>query len=275
MRYALLYVILAAGLCQGQTTPTFEAASIKRNGDCRGPGKAMPTPGRVMLPCMTLEQLIQAAYGMFGDGVSRKPQVLDVSGGPGWVKTDFYDVSAKAEGSPRIEMMVGPMMQALLEDRFQLKVHRASKEIAVYDLVVAKGGHKLERPKEGSCVPVDLNKMRPPARGEAGPTYCGSQTIERKGAAVVMIAHGMTMEQLAGERLPRMAGRPVVDKTGLTGMWDFRLEVAFETKEAPAEAGGPPDVFAAVQQQLGLKLESGKGSVETLVIDRVERAAEN
>jgi uncharacterized protein (TIGR03435 family) len=212
---------------------------------------------------------------MFPDGVSRKPVMLEVSGGPGWVKTDFYDVSGKAEGNPRIEMMVGPMMQGLLEERFQLKVHHAAKEIAVYDLVVAKGGPKLQRTKEGSCVPADLNKMRPPARGESGPTYCGSQTIERKGAAVVMTAHGMTMEQLAGERLPRMAGRPVVDKTGLAGMWDFQLEVAFETREAPGEAGGAPDVFAAVQQQLGLKLEGAKGSVDTLVIDRAERPVEN
>src|SRR5690242_17704347 len=114
MRCATLSVLFALGLGQAQPRPQFEAASIKRNSECRMPGKPMPTPGRVMLQCQTLEQMIQASYGMFADGVTRKPQMLEVSGGPAWVKTDFYDVSAKAEGNPQIEMMVGPMMQALL-----------------------------------------------------------------------------------------------------------------------------------------------------------------
>jgi len=279
MRRAIQYALLAslgAVSNYAQPRPQFEAASIKRNTNCRMPGKPVPTPGRVSLDCQTLEQLIQAAYGMFANGLSRSPQMPEVSGGPGWVKSDFYDVSAKAEGNPRIEQMVGPMMQTLLEERFQLKVRRAAKEVPVYDLVLAKGGHKLERTKEGNCVPVDLNKMRPPAPGEPRPTYCGSQTMERRGPAMVMIAHGMTMEALAGERLPRLAGRPVVDKTGLTGMWDFQLQFAPETREraGEADAGAAPDLFAALAQ-LGLKLEPAKGSVDTLVIDRVERPTEN
>jgi uncharacterized protein (TIGR03435 family) len=259
-------------------SPTFEAASIKLNTGCPVPGKAVPTPGRVSLKCATLESLVQAAYGMFADGVGRKPQVLEVVGGPNWMKSDFYDVNAKADGNPRIEQMVGPMMQALLEERFKLKVHRAAKEVPVYELVLAKGGPKFQRTKEGSCVTVDLNHMPQPTPGEPFPTYCGSQTMQRKGPAMVMFAHGMTMEGLAGERLPRMAGRPVIDKSGLTGMFDFQLEFALETREFQTREGDPPsapDIFAALQQQLGLKLEPAKGSVDLLVIDHAERPMEN
>jgi uncharacterized protein (TIGR03435 family) len=257
----------------------FEVASVKRNTECPSGNKAVPTPGRVILQCATLETLIQTAYGMFANGTSRNPQVLEISGGPAWIKTDFYDVNAKADGNPRIEQMVGPMLQTLLEDRFKLKARRTPKEVPIYELTLSKGGPKFEKAKEGSCVPQDLNKMRQPAPGEPRPTYCGSQTLDRQGQTMVMIAHGMTMEGFAGERLPLMTGRPVVDKTGLTGMYDFRLEFALELQgrapEANADPASAPNVFTAIQQQLGLKLEPAKGSVDILVIDHAERPTEN
>jgi uncharacterized protein (TIGR03435 family) len=280
IRQAMLLATLSAIPCIQAQTPKFEVASIKRNPACPTPNKAVPTPGRVMLECSTLQMLIQAAYGMFANGTTRDARLLEVSGAPGWVQTEFYDVSAKAEGNPRIEQMIGPMMQALLEERFKLKLHRATKEAAVYDLTVAKGGPKLEKMKEGSCVVQDLNHMPKPAPGETPPVYCGSQTLQRKGPLMVMIAHGMTMDGFAAERLPRMAGRPVVDKTGLAGRFDFQLEWALDNPELSGRGGDAPEsagptIFAALQQQLGLKLEPAKGSVDILVVDHVEKPTEN
>jgi uncharacterized protein (TIGR03435 family) len=281
VKFAAVLLFVPVFAWSQASSAQFEAASIKRNPECRVPGKQVPTPGRVSLQCITLQTMIQAAYGFFANGVARDPKTLEVTGGPGWVATEFYDVAAKAEGNPKVEQMIGPTMQGLLENRFKLKVHRASKEVPVYDLVTAKGGPRLERTKEGACIPIDLNRMPPrPTPGEAGPTMCGTQNFQFNGPLATMTAHGMTMEQLAGERLPRLVDRLVIDKTGLTGMFDFRLEFLPERRPesrdtTPTADATGPNIFAALQQQLGLKLEPAKGSLDILVIDHVERPTEN
>jgi len=166
-----------------------------------------------------------------------------------------------------------PMLQALLEDRFRLKVHRETKEGSIFELTAAKGGSKLRPLQEGSCVAADPNSPpRPLAPAQKPP--CGvlmpgantanrTMTIDAVGAPIALLTRTLTL----------MLGRPVLDKTGIAGLLDaFHLEYVRE--DAAADATGP-SIFTSLQEQLGLKLEAAKGPVEVLVIDHVERPTEN
>ena len=142
-----------------------------------------------------------------------------------------------------------PMLQALLKDRFRISGHREMKEMPVFEMVVAKDGLKMSA-YDPAHPPI------PPNRNRGGATTIGSGT----------------MPQLA-RMMTRPAGRPVVDKTGLSGRYNYILSftpLSALTAESASESG-PPDLFTAVQQQLGLKFESKKGSIEILVIDHAER----
>lgn len=291
---AIVVIGMQSPLSQAQTSsprPQFEVASVKRNNTCGGRrgGGPRPSPGRLNMECTTLENLIQGAYGAFANGVSLNDGVLEIVGGPAWMESDNYDVATKAEGTARVEQMLGPMMQTLLEDRFKLKIHRDSKEAQVYVLTAAKGGVKLEQTKEGSCVPIDLSHMSPPTPGQPRPNFCGNPSVLRNGSAVTISARGITLERLASGVLSRFLGRQVLDKSGLPGMFDVRLEFTPDNslpglagRGGTEEPGTPPpsgdgsgvSIFNALQQ-LGLKLEAGKGPVEILVIDHVERPSEN
>jgi len=161
------------------------------------------------------------------------------------------------------------MLQSLLEDRFQLKIRREIREVPVYVLTVAKSGPKLKSSQEGSC----------PTPNPAGGSCPGSVWAERKGTSVVVDQQDTPdgFSRMLSQRL----GRPVIDKTGIKGMFDFHLEFAPDETTGgtapPDVATDPsgPSIFTAVQEQLGLKLESAKGPGEVLVIDRVERPSEN
>ena len=261
------------------TRPQFEVASIKQDKACDGRrgGGPPPAPGRLNMECTTLRSLIKNAYGSFADGVALNPRDLDIAGGPAWIASESYDVAAKAEDGASIAQMAGPMLQALLEDRFKLKVHRETREAAVYLLTVAKEGPQLERTKEGSCVSLDLNHLPPaPAPGESEPVFCGNQSMSSQGSNIILSARGITMELLANGALARVACRPILDKTGLVGRFDIQLE--FTPDRAGARAGEPdasgPSIFEALRQ-LGLRLDPGKGAVEVLVVNDVERPSEN
>jgi uncharacterized protein (TIGR03435 family) len=295
MRKNLPLVLITVGIVSSSVIraqpahPQFEVASVKRSTTCGGRGGG-PSPGRFDLECTTVQNLIQLAYGAFANGVRMNPQMLDITGAPDWVKFDTYQVTAKAEGDAPFSQMAGPMLQALLEDRFALKVHREAKDASVYFLTVTKGGAKLQPTKVGSCVPIDGD--RPPAAptpGQPRPAFCGSGSIARKGSAVTIDQHGMTMGLLAGG-LTSFAGRRVVDKTDLSGPYEIHLEFKADgvSPEPQVGRGGPPEpaadasagpaapsLFTALQEQLGLKLEAGKGQTEILVIDHVERPSDN
>jgi uncharacterized protein (TIGR03435 family) len=289
---AIIFVqVLGATLNRAQTPATrsrFEVASIKRNTSCGGRrgGGGAPTPGRLNMECATLQTLIENAYYIFADGVSMNPKSIEISGGPNWMLSDTYEISAKAEDGAPFAQMAGPMMQALLEERFGLELHYESKEAPVYFLTVAKSGPKLEPTKEGSCVAIDINHAPTPAPGQPRLIRCGSQGLSSKNGMFTMNSRGITMELLANDaQLTRIMGRPIVDKTGLSGRFDVHLEFALDTSAAVAsgEATAPPTtpvvpagalIFEAFQQ-LGLKLEPGKGSVKILIIDRLERPSEN
>ena len=260
-----IVIAAAAGLAQSQT---FEVATIKPSGDCGGMEHARP--GRLKLGCATVSELIQMAHGYFANGVSYTPKILQISGGPSWVGSDRYDVEATADGNPSQALMRGPMLRALLADRFQLRFHHDTKEGAVYVMTVAKGGVKMPAMAEGSCTPVDMKS--PPAPGSPPVNLCGHETRKKSGQVMTVNVHGISAADLADGLFVELSGRTVIDKTGLRGLFDLQLEF---TPDQNLEDGTGLSIFTAMQEQLGLKLESGKGPVKVFVVDRVERPSGN
>jgi len=262
----------------GATSLTFEVASIKPSGsDDRRVSIMMQPGGGLRTTGSTLKMLLTMAYDV---------REFQISGGPAWINTDRYDIVAKAERSAGAEIprddprkmteeqrkTVGDQMRerlrALLADRFQLTLHRETKEQSVYALVVAKSGSKLqESEKEGTGPRGPMMRM---GRGE-------------------LSGQGVQLDMLA-RTLSSQLGRTVIDRTGLKGNFDFKLTWTPDPGQSATPLGGgpppgvdappPPDpngpsVFTALQEQLGLRLESQKGPVEMLVIDRVEKPSEN
>jgi bla regulator protein blaR1 len=301
-------LVTTIGLAQSQTVtparPRFEVATIKLNPECRS-GRMPPatqSPGRWKTECSTLYDLIRTSYISFANGVSPDPraQRVEISGGPDWAKTDFYALEGKAEGDPPLLQMLGPMTRVLLEDRFKLRVHRAEKEAPVYALTLAKKGVKLQRAKEGACIPFDFNHPPAPSPpGQSPPNFCGERL---KGSPLLtnLDMYGMSMTEFAARLATRM-DRDVVDHTGLQGSFDFHLEFTPDeatpgfgrggpglapglvgvlpatrtTATSPADPAGGPSIFSALEEQLGLKLEPAKGTAEVLVVDHAERPTEN
>ncbi len=250
---------------QAPPRPEFDVASLKLNTGCGGNrgGSGGPSIGRLNLTCMPLRILIRTAYATFADGPQINPRQMDVLGGPAWLDSDLYDLAARAEGNPPLDIMAGPMLQRLLEDRCNVKVHKEAREVPVYALTVGKSGSKLQPTKENSCVPLDMNHLpsRPPL-GQPQPTVCGAMAMTQSGPNISASAGGITLAQFAGRMLAGM-DRPVIDKTGLNGMFDINLHYTRDT------------IVAAVQEQLGLQLSPDKGPVEVLVIDHVDKPSAN
>jgi uncharacterized protein (TIGR03435 family) len=228
---------------------------------------------------------------MFADGHRVLPgTITPIEGGPGWVDSERYQVIAKAEGTPGQEMMRGPMLQALLEDRFKLKIRRESREVPAYALTVAKNGPKLQAFQEGTCKVLDFSKPpEPPAPGDKPVPICTFRMLRalKPDAPMNWQVHGGTLDDLA-RALGNDLDRIVINKTGIPGKYDFYIDFsADETTAGLNRLRGPdgpvvqPDptggqsIFSAIQQQLGLKLESAKGPREFLVVDRAEKPAAN
>ena len=260
------------------TTPRFDAAAIHpcapaaRGGGGRGGPPSGPTsPGRFSEGCKTVSSLIREAYQTTGDASLLIFATTPIEGGPAWMSSDRYSIQATAEGSPSLEMMRGFMLQALLEDRFQLKIHKETRQVPVYALTVAKGGPKLQATREGSCVPAPTVRLTP------GLQPCG---IPKR---------GVTGDDLIGETmadfcrllsLPDSSDRPVIDKTDITGMFDLSIpdpsELSAMRRVHPEDAiPDPLDKLRTLVQRFGLNLVSTKGPAEFLVIDHVERPSEN
>jgi uncharacterized protein (TIGR03435 family) len=240
-----------------------------------GPGTH--APGRIRFTDMPLRVLIMRAYGV---------QSFQVSG-PSWMDSQRFDIVAKVpEGATRDDARI--MLQNLLADRFKLKLHKGSKEASIYELVVAKGGIKV---KEAAQTAAPAEGAGPPARDKDGflRTPHGQLGIQAMvNGRMRMQGDAVTMARLA-DTLGKALGRPVVDKTGLKGAYDVKLDFSPEGMgpgpkgPAPEEAGGNPaeaprdsndsgpTISAALQEQLGLKLESRRGPVELLVIESAEK----
>jgi bla regulator protein BlaR1 len=265
--------------------PKFEVVSIKpcqlppqMPGDMYPP-RGNSSPGRLGTGCFPL--LDEHGMGLIRGAYASDP-FTPINGGPSWIHSAFYEIDARAEGNPSVRMMRGPMMQVLLEERFQLKIHHQTTEGPVYLLRVARGGPKLHSFTEGSCTPYSAYPTSPLQPGQE---YCRSNISALSPASVE--AQGATLDGFSKLLLP-VLHRPVIDKTGITGRFDMRVEFSREGTEmaamplmrdgVPIPASDPtgiPSIFTALQEQLGLRLEPAKGPVEVFVIDRIERPAEN
>jgi bla regulator protein blaR1 len=263
----------------------FEVASIKRSTGCGASDNIYgallgQSPGRLTLNCATVKGLILGAYGRYANGHTNFSLPPPILGGPPWIDSERYTINAKATGPENRAMMNGPMLQTLLEDRFKLKIHRQIRQVPVFALTLTKSGARLKPFQEGTCTPVDYElDLPPPAPGQ--PPFCQSRI--RAKATNVRTVHvpGATVTTLSG-LLSVILGRPVIDRTGIKGRFDFDMEFAIDQSTPgfvsdAADTGLTADasIFTAVQEQLGLKLESTKGPGEFLVIDHVERPSEN
>jgi uncharacterized protein (TIGR03435 family) len=187
------------------------------------------------MPCVTLAGLLRAAYATFADGVTINPQPLHMEGRPSWIQSDYYSLSAKADGPARTEMLAGPMLQALLEERFRLRSHREMREIPVYAMTTGKGGLKVQPLAEGACTPLDLNHPPPLLKpSDPPPNVCGVMLMRPNGKGEMTIeVRGSTMKQFA-RRLSQVLDRSVIDKTGIAGTsiftWSSRPTPARQVK---------------------------------------------
>lgn len=281
----MLAVVLVAVLQAASAGPQFEVASIKSCGAAdpgfRGGGPTQYAPNRIAINCQILKGLIQQAYVAHKTERTDQAAVLrtPIEGGPDWISAERFSITAKSPVEATQDVMMGPMMRTLLENRFKLQIRRLSREIPTWDLVVAKGGHKLTPFQEGSCVRVTpaLPPAPPPAL-PPGQHRCLNRT-QFKGTSMTLDAEGITLDELTNIHLYLAAGRPVADKTGLTGRFNFHLEYAppegTRVNGAEVVESTAPSIFTALQEQLGLKLETAKGQGEYLVVDRVEKPTEN
>jgi uncharacterized protein (TIGR03435 family) len=285
---ALLPVIgtlhVPVGHAQGAAKrPEFEVASIKPDRDCNR-GLSSHSPGRLNEVCGTLRQEIGVAYGTFDGSRLRWPR-LEVVGGPRWLDTDKYDILGKAEGAAHYWQMASLMMQSLLEERCNLKVHTEARETTVYVLTVARSEPRLKRTEESGCIALDIDNSQdtpiPNVRTSAAPggMPCGSGRVRPDGPNLIADWYGISMAEFAGYGLPGRVGRTVVDRTGLTGLFDIHLEYSRDlppgTPIPDSSVAPKPDIFKALQEQLGLKLTPAKAPVEVVVVDHVDRPTEN
>jgi uncharacterized protein (TIGR03435 family) len=245
-------------------TPTFEVASVKPSKGGGGPYNRI-LPGRLLVTYSSLRDLIAFAYGVRTDQIAE---------GSSWIVSDHYDIEAKAAGNVAGSQIAGAMLQALLEDRFKLMLHRETRQLPVYELTALKNGLKLQPTKEGSCAPFSSDSPPLPATADTPRVpFCGPRT-GRNGVNWVLNGQGVVMEAFAGI-LSFHLNKTVLDRTGLTGSYDVHLEWAVdELAPVPDDLSGE-SLFTALREQLGLRLESAKGPVEVLVIDHAERPSGN
>jgi uncharacterized protein (TIGR03435 family) len=246
---------LLAGLAIGQKTErlTFEVSRIKPTPAGAQGGQISPLPGGQTYEARgaTVKLMMSLMY---------KIPMGKISGGPAWFENDRWDIDAKAAHASSLDDL-HVMFQNLLADEFKLKFHKEVKEGPVYALVMDKGGSKMK-------VNTTEDAFKIPMRGDRGVTTGTRVPME-------YFSWWLGTAPLARD------GRPVIDKTGLTGFYDFTLAFlpdlppGFDQKELPPGMAERPDLFTALKEQLGLRLEAQKGPVNYYVIDSVEKPAEN
>jgi uncharacterized protein (TIGR03435 family) len=264
--------------------PSFEVASIRPAAVGTRPRQAVEPGGRFVVTGLPLQMIIGFAY---------RGQDIDGGGLPGWARTDLWDIQAKApQGAlPATRTLsltepdpMAPFVQSLLEDRFQLRMHRETREKSVYELTIAQGGLKIKRSEDQSSPVLPQPGAGAPPQGGAprGGTLMGPGLVA---------GNAIAFPDLVGI-LSAVLGRNVIDKTGLTGRYDFKLEwtpdMTSNTGVGPFARGGPlapqtpvssdaasVSVFANIEDQLGLKVNSARATVEVTVIDSVQKPSEN
>ncbi|MGO9261627.1 MAG: M56 and DUF3738 domain-containing protein [Bryobacteraceae bacterium] len=292
---AMLLVAAAYGLFgQSDAHPAFGVASIKQNTSNwserfqHAMGGGYQPGGRLVMRNSSLMLLIQFAYAVHDSPHSLPLLASQVTGGPAWIDSLGYDIEAKPEGNtdPKRTWL---MLQTLLADRFKLALHRETRELPVYDLTAVRSGPKLPAAKDAGCVSFPPGT---PPHYVPGKVDCGYVSGPFPGYEAGLLHIKGSKVHVADliKELASVLDRPVLDKTGFAG--EFDLDLSFTPDEAlrgfpgfggPGDPGGSrppadpnlPNLFAALEEQLGLKLVPAKGPVEVLVIDHAERPAAN
>jgi uncharacterized protein (TIGR03435 family) len=272
-------------------SPSFEVASIKKHVPDNLPGMRVmmggPDISHFKASNVTVKMLIATAYSV---------REFQISGGPGWINSDRFDIDAKVDDAlvAQLQKLTRQEQQAqqalmirpLLADRFKLQFTRSTKDGSVLALVTTKGGPKIKQvPAPDPQATPPGSPLPPPARGSGPPTPPPGSTMMTMGQSGLMTLN-MRAAPIGNlvNMLSMQTGQQVVDKTGLSGYYDVTLQF---TADAGAFRGGPPppgagdsdaggtSIFTALQEQLGLKLDSAKAPVDTITIDHIEEPSEN
>lgn len=272
------------------SVPRFEVASVKpcperrseplpgeRKGDAR-----QSSPDRLHLTCQTLMSIIQWAYVNYANARFEPLASVPISGGPAWINTEQFQIDAKADGPQSSGMMNGPMLRALLEERFGLVIRRDVKETPVYALVVAKGAALRISRSTRNCVVSDPERPLRIEPGKPFPALCGGSRVTDKGFDAVAVSMARFAEVVSD-----YADKKVIDRTGLSGEFDIHLNLsASELGHPPTGANDeeaklardPAQVFAKVRaelRRLGLNIEAATAPAEALFIEKAEKPSDN
>ena len=243
MKRWMLFVAAITLFAQSTPPPAFEVTSVKPTAG-EFPGRFQFLHGRFHTTNTWVKYLIERAYSL---------KDYQVSGGPGWVTTERFDIDAKAENPDATEAQMRVMLQTLLADRFRLKLREEAREFQVYALVTGKNGPKIKPLKEG----------------EGGNCGAGWGPNGYFGCKI-------TMTEMAGHFEGQLR-HPILDHTGLDGRYDVKL--AYDEYSANGRTPPPdydrPSIFDAIQQELGLRLDAQKAPLKVLVIDSIERPTAN
>jgi uncharacterized protein (TIGR03435 family) len=278
MKTRLLVIAVMSASIAAAGAQSFDAAAIKQNKSGENNGRFGGPPGRFTSTNVPVQQFIVFAYQV---------QPFQIEGGPDWIRNDRYDINARAEGNFPATTIDGPdprrqMLKALLIDRFNLGAHIESRERPIYTLVASRPdkalGPRLSR-STTDCVALGnaVRRGQAPAtlpRTPAGDLDCG---LSAPPGRLTMGTQPMT--QVAA-MLSGLLRRGVVDRTGLTGNYSGNIE--YTPDNAPREGADVPapdpndaSLFTALEEQLGLKLEPGRGMVDVLIIDHIDRPTED
>ena len=235
---------------------SFDVTSVKPNTSGEQGGSSKGQPGRYVGVNVTLRRVIGLAY---------RP-VQEFVGGPDWIDTERFDIEGRVEGTPTQDQML-EMLRSLLADRFRLAVHRETRQMPAYALTLARGDGRLGA--ELRAVPPCTS---PPESPASPARRCGGFAV----GGGSLKGTGVTMTQLAAELPSATEGRYVVDRTGLSGTFDVNLTWNAEALSPTATStDSAASIFAAIQEQLGLRLVSITTPIEVIVVDRAERPVGN
>jgi uncharacterized protein (TIGR03435 family) len=266
--FSTVVLFIVAGIAASQTSTRlqFEVASVKEDPAFTGTSQGIgsPSPGTLRGRGVPLRLLCRIAYEI---------DTFNIFGGPKWIDSKGFNIDAKAPvvpGESRADEMqrMRSMLQSLLEDRFRLKAHFETREMPIYVLTIAKSGLKM---KPAPCDPVEtpcLAKLREAMLTWPTPISGAWMPVSRFLIGLATYTNGQ---------------RAIVDKTGLTGLWDMHMQWAYQPPPSASNAAVPSEpagiegesIFTALERQLGLHLESSKGPVKVLVIDHAEKPGPN
>jgi uncharacterized protein (TIGR03435 family) len=290
--------VLSAAIAVGAQSPAFDVASVKASnpnptGPLGGTPMILPALGRLTATNVTLRILVIGAY---------QKQPFQVVGGPPWQNADKFDINAKTEDGTLPTDQLLERLKTLLADRFKLRVHTETREAPIYNLVVARGdgklGEKLKASTENCPGLKEQQQKQLEALAKGGLSAlaslqqsggqnpaCSITPAPAEAGSIGVKARGQALSTLT-LLLTQLVGRPVIDRTGLTGLYDFEFRIDMQTLlriyadlgvNVPAPQGLPegPSLMTELQEGLGLKLDSARGPTEVLVIDSAEKPTED